>query len=474
MSRDILPLAALASLALLSGCRDGKGPSETGEAPDTDSDSGAPVTDSTPDSAPDTGQAPVSPFTLSATPKNLLVVSIDTLRRDAVGALSGGENTPFIDSLASEGVLLTHHHSCSAWTYPGSICAMAGVEPEDLGFVPSVPEADEELPRVPEGTPTLATTLSEQGFQTGLITSNLYLGAGSGLGAGFDVQVGTSGIPADAITDAATAMFSTAVSGETPWFVHVHYVDPHAPYSPPEEYLTGLEGLPELPWDLGTDDGLTALNAAWSSLTPATQADALTELDVRYSGEVRFVDAQIQRLFETLDAGGWLDDTLVLFWSDHGEQFYEHGGRGHTISLYGEENDGLAMFWSRKLSRGTWAGGTTNVDLMPTALWLLDIYPPEGLVGEIVGTSGSERGLFSMLAPLGRPPIQSVQVGASKLIYRWDGKKVLFHRDEDPSETESVYDEEPEEVEALWELLLPRVERAAPLVSDWTPESTGP
>ena len=468
-------IARLALIAALGGCRDGGDSSDKGGAVDTDRDTSG-AFDSSVDSAGDSGDTGVvkGAFTLSATPRNLLVISIDTLRRDAVGALTGGANTPFLDTLAAEGVLLSHHHSCSSWTYPGSICAMTGLEPEDLGFVPHVPERTEELPAVPEGTPTLATVLSEQGYQTGLVTSNLYLGAGTGLGVGFDQQFGVSGLPAEAITDAALSMFELALTPELPWFIHVHYVDPHAPYAPPDEYLTGIDSLPAVPWDLSTETGLAELNGAWAGLSAEEQAAALAHLDLRYSGEVRYMDDQIARLVGALDSQGLLDDTLLMMWSDHGEQLYDHGGRGHTISLYGEENDGLGLFWARGLSPSVWRQGTTNVDLMPTALWLLDITPPAGLIGEAVGTSAQDRPLFSMLAPLGRPPSNSVQVGASKLVYRWDGTKQLFLRDEDPSEKANVYDDHPDEVSALWELLGPRVDRAAVMVSDWSPVDAAP
>ena len=477
MDHTILALGLLGTLAGCTGPTTVADKAPVGDSRDsavlTDSSDSAEDSDSGSDSGDD-GLLHKGAFTLASTPKNLLVVSIDTLRRDAVGALTGGSNTPFLDTLASQGVLLAHHHSCSSWTYPGSICAMTGVESEDLGFVPHVPEADEVLPAVPDGTPTLATTLSEQGFQTGLVTANLYLGAETGLGAGFDAQAGVSGLPAEVITDAAVTMFDRTISADLPWFVQVHYVDPHAPYAPPDEYLTGLDSLPAVPWDLSTEGGLSELNGAWAGLSAEDQAVALAHLELRYAGEVHYVDDQIARLFETLDGLGLLDDTLVMIWSDHGEQLYDHGGRGHTLSLYGEENDGLGLFWARGLSAGVWQRGTTNVDLMPTALWLLDINPPEGLVGEAVGTADEDRPIYSMLAPLGRPPAQSVQVGSIKMIYRWDGTKQLFDRDTDPSESANVYDTRPTEVEALWALLGPKVDRAAPLVEDWTPEDPAP
>ena len=179
-------------------------------------------------------------------------------------------------------------------------------------------------------------------------------------------------------------------------------------------------------------------------------------------------------LFEALDAAGRLDDTLVMFWNDHGEQLFEHGARGHAISLFGEETDGFALFWARGLSPAVWDEATTNLDLMPTALWLLDIDPPPGLAGDVVGTAPAERPVFGTVAPIGRPPQQSVTVGNRKLIYRWDGLKSLFLRDTDPAEANNVYDDNPAVVQAMWDLLLPEVERAEPFIADYTPESPGP
>ncbi len=483
---------SLLLFGLVLGCQDAEKAPESASPDHSDSaahsgdspgdDSGG--TDSQDSGPPDSGETGEtgepepdglpSLLQLSETPRNLLVLSVDTLRRDAVGAYTGGDDTPTLDGLMSAGVTFNAHRSCSSWTWPGSICAMTGARAEELGLVASVPDYAEDLEPLPEGVETLAGLLLDEGYQTGLVTANGYLGSATGLGAGFEIEWATSGRAGEAVTAAAVAMADDELDTTLPWMLHVHYVDPHSPYSPPEAYLSELEGLEEIPWDLDSDEGTVAATNAWHSLDDAGKANLLAHLQIRYAGEVRYVDDQIALLLGELESRGMLEDTLVVFWTDHGEQLFEHNARGHASSLYAQENDGVAFLWSPHLEPASWDGLTTNEDIPPTALAMLGLRPTEQMSGLVMGAREPDEPIFSTLVPQSKPPVQAVTVGDAKLLYGWNGRKEFFRRDSDPDETTDLYDETDPEVQKLWELLLPEVTELDALVERWSPESVGP
>lgn len=427
------------------------------------------------DSGADTSERPEADLlALTQPPRNLLVISIDTLRQDHVGAYGGGADTPFLDELASQGVRLARHHACSGWTYPGAICAMTGTTAVELGFFPEISDEDG-VASLPEGTPTLAAALRAEGYQTALLSSNVIIGEGSGLARGFESAPDLSALDAEALTSSAINHVDRDLDPTAPWMMHVHYVDPHAPYAPPDAYLDGLDGLPELPWDLGTLEGSWAAVSEYATLSDEDRENLLAHVGVRYAGEVRYTDDAIAALFSALDDRGLLDGTLVLLWTDHGEQLGEHGGLGHGGSLFGEESDAVALFWSRDLqSPGVWAHPTSNKDLAPTTLRLLGVDIPTDMSGEIVGEAAADRGVFDTLLPKGRPPVQTVTVGDVKLLYNWNGTKRLYYRDVDPQEQDDLYDAGSNEVEQLWELMLPRVDELQAVLEGYEPVDPGP
>lgn len=484
----------LATLLPVAGCRgDGKSADtlpDRESAPPVDSQDSDPETgrpDETGDSAEtgdsgDSGDSgePGEPdglpalLQLHATPRNLLIISVDTLRRDAVGALTGGDDTPTLDALMSEAVVLSAHRACSSWTYPGIVCAMTGAPAETLGFVPFVPEYTEDVVTLPEEVETLASILAAEGLQTALVAANGYLGDGTGMSKGFGVEWVKSGVKAEAVNEEALTLIDGSLDLSQPWMLHLHYIDPHSPYAPPDEYLGALDDLPPTSFDLSTEEGTMVATNAYAGLSAEDQAILLSHFQARYAAEVRYVDAQIGLALAELDSRGMLDDTLLMFWADHGEQLFEHGSRGHAASLFGNENDGVAFFWSRQLDPATWGGLTSNEDMPLSALAMLGFSPSPQMTGKVAGARGAEEPVFGTLIPRGRPPMQTVMVGDTKMLYAWDGRKDLYQRDTDPDETTDVYDSATPEVEKLWELLLPKVTELDALTDTWTPSSVGP
>ncbi|MCA9693144.1 MAG: sulfatase-like hydrolase/transferase [Nannocystaceae bacterium] len=405
-------------------------------------------------------------------PRNLLVLSIDTLRHDRLPRYGGDPETlVFLNSIAEEGYALDQHRSCSNWTFASMLCYMTGATNVDVGFIPQLSEAYRAP--VPQGVETLPQWLSERGYFTLLSTSNSWFSDQWNMAHGFQWTNGDKRGSATFMYDIARPAMIAAVESGLPWYFHLHFIEPHAAYNPPAEYLEGLDALEPIDVDLSSKDDHYAIKGMWGKMTPEEQELLLAHLLVRYEGELRYIDDQLAALWLQMNADGLLDDTLVLIITDHGEQFWEHGAQTHGYGFHPEENDALAIFWADNIVPGSWDGPTNHTDLAPTILSLLDIPAPAQVTGMPVGTAPDDRVEFGASA-CKSGVVQSVQVGDRKLQYSWWGDKWYYRHDLDPLEAQNLYDPQDPDVVALWELLLPEVTKAATLVPNLTPALPGP
>ncbi len=221
-------------------------------------------------------------------------------------------------------------------------------------------------------------------------------------------------------------------------------------------------------------------DAVWEAMTTASpeDRDALgRHLQERYASSVRWLDDQLARIWQDLASRGLLDDTLVVLWSDHGEQHFERGYQAHAFTLYREESDVLGLFWSRGLAPGAWSGPTHAVDLVPTLLQLYGLAIPAGVTGEPLGSADPSRIRTSFSA--GKAGVfQSLQQGDDKLHFGWRDPDAapewarstqgLRQHDlrADPLEAIDVLDPTSARTAELWSLLRPRVEAASALLPD--------
>lgn len=404
-------------------------------------------------------------------PKNLIMLSIDTLRKDHMSRYGDMDLTPFMDSLMDEGVALDDHVSCSNWTFPSAMCVFGGRTNVDQGIIPAL--AKDRRPMIPEDHQQLPVWLRDAGWQTGLVSSNSYIGTKYNSSVGY-TEFDGGFEPAEDMGIRGLDMLGGWDASE-PWYLHVHYRDVHVPYTPPDEYLVGLEDLEPAPWDLTKRDPTYDVFADWPELTPEEQELLMAHVDVRYQGAVRYTDDSLEKLFAALESEGFLDETLVVVWSDHGEQFFEHDLYTHAYTMHYAENDALGFFWSKQLSPGTWTGPTTHIDLAPTILEALGQPIPSLVTGEPVGLAADDRVIHTVSdARLG--VMQSIHVADTKLQYRWKyGEKEFYRRATDPWEADNLYDSEDPEIIDLWAALDAEVERVIPLVpEDKIPEYRGP
>ncbi|MEM7587171.1 MAG: sulfatase, partial [Acidobacteriota bacterium] len=235
-----------------------------------------------------------------AAPPSLVLITLDTTRNDAIGPAPGRPSrTPVLDRLAADGVRFQEAIAPTPLTLPSHASLLTGLDPPEHGL------RDNGSFALPRELPTLATVLSERGYETAAFVATRVLDRRFGLARGFDTyddrmvaeRTGEYGYPerdAAAVTSAALAWL-TERSLERPYFVWVHYYDPHAPYAAP-----------------GSDPRRSAKE--------------------RYRDEIAFVDRQIGRLLAS--APGAPADRVVAVVGDHGEALGEHGERTHGIFVY--------------------------------------------------------------------------------------------------------------------------------------------
>jgi choline-sulfatase len=308
-------------------------------------------------------------------PANLLLVSLDTVRADRLGIYGySSAATPTLDRIGREGARFTSVSSAVPLTLPSHATILTGLLPPQHGVRLNG------LGRLPAENLTLTEHLAGQGFETAAFVGAFVLDHRFGLDQGFGVyddQVArpASGQaprleaerPADQVIDRALAWLAGRKEPRRPFFLFVHLYDAHAPYAPPEPWLSRFEGRP-------------------------------------YDGEIAFADSQLGRLLQQLEQEGALDSTLVAVAADHGESLGEHGEETHGLLLY---EPALHVPLLLRAPGAVPAGLTIEaeaglVDLAPTLAALLGRPLPAPGAPAAQGRSG--RDLGPLLAGEALPP----------------------------------------------------------------------
>jgi len=294
---------------------------------------------------------------------DLVLISIDTLRRDAVGFYNPAAErvTPNLDALARRGVALLDMRAPASWTMPSHASMLTGRYPWSLGLQ-QVTDA------VSPGAVTLAERLAIRGYDTRAVVTHLFVDVPYGFGQGFEhVSHPRSERAAEAVAEARRWLADRPA--DRPGFLFLHLYDPHFPYDPPPDVPAWLyQGTDELERQLvqGHTDAFELIEALRQG-GPARTAAVLA----LYRAEIWAVDRELGGLLDQVTASG--RPTLVVLVSDHGEMFGEHEMYGHGITLFEEEIRVPCFFAGLDLPAGSAPAGPAGlIDLTPTILELLN------------------------------------------------------------------------------------------------------
>ncbi len=253
--------------------------------------------------------------------RGVILISVDTLRRDHVGAYGYPRpTTPTLDALAKTGLRAEDAVSVSSWTLPAHLSMLTSVLPGTHGGTDLKQGFNRSVPSVAE-------ILKAAGFATHAVTSHLYVSKTYGVGAGFDsLNFRQDRLAANV---ANHAMDLVDRFGDRPFFIFLHFYDPHWHYAPPAEVLRLFES--------SYTGALTGNLKDFQKLRPDQVKPAdLDHLLALYDGEIRYTDNEIGRLITHLKEREVWRNTLLVVTSDHGEEFLEHGSWEHQKTLYEE------------------------------------------------------------------------------------------------------------------------------------------
>ena len=342
-------------------------------------------------------------------PTNVLLLVSDALRADALSCYGGQASTPNLCALAAQGVLFERAYANAPWTLPSVVAMFTGTYP--LQHRRTVQgRAGEPLPFyfLDESEHLLGEAFAERGFALSAVLENAVARQPHAL-QGFEILNRTrpgEGPPPPQVSDEEAARYG--LDSEEPGyrpiaqsmarlheiggrpFFHLHWIDdPHAPYRPPEALREAVEreagDLPREPvfyYRLGHQN--KGVRRHLRTVAPDLTAPEIAFLQRLYELEIESVDRRVGSLLTTLEAIGQRQHTLVLFTSDHGEEFGEHGGYLHDHALWDEVIRVPLIVAGPGVRSGHRVRQVVSlVDLVPT---LADIFGLEGL-GPFQGTS---------------------------------------------------------------------------------------
>jgi arylsulfatase A-like enzyme len=397
-------------------------------------------------------------------PLNIVLIGVDTLRRDHVGCYGYDRNTtPNVDRLAREGILFENAISQSPWTLPSFATVLTSLYPAQHGGINSRSPIREPLP-------TLASILRENGYRTGAIINAPYLEKKYKLTQGFDGYRMPPRTGRDADDTTIDALKWIDRKPDKPFFIFVHYFDPHIPYAPPAPYDTIFD--PHYRGEIEAAYNPRKLphfrNTGFKGMRSLKPED-WNHIRSLYDGEIAFTDQAIGDLLQGLEERALIRNTLIVFLSDHGEEFFDHQGFEHGHTLYSEL---IAVPFIVSLPTRLPGGVRLSqqvrlLDVAPTILDLAGINTPRGFEGIsfkrlIEGTGGPDASGGSLLPPqiayseallyLGER--KSLTAYPWKLIYDVEtGERMFYNLAEDPSEVLNLAGEPSESMDLLEETL---------------------
>jgi len=397
--------------------------------------------------------------------KNVVLLTIDTLRRDVLGCYGGGTLTPFIDSIQGRCIRFNKAHSAGPYTqaaFPGILTSSYYLE---YGRQKGLSNR-----RI-----LVSEVLKKAGVTTAAFHSNPYISGYFGWNRGWDVFYDsmeddvTDTIPyikADKINRKADTWLSSHVGDgiRKPFFLWLHYMDVHEPYVPERKYIDLVDPSIRM-----TEDEMFRLFKEVLLKRDASDREIVETLKKLYLAHVREIDDAVRDLFGILEKWKVLKDSWVILTTDHGDEFGEHGGLSHDGKMYSELVHIPLILHDPGREKGEVCETlVSTLDVSPTIVYLFGLppvkgfegdsllplqdYPEKGVFGEAVDKHGShEKGE--------EKETHYYREGDFKIIYRerndsWE----LYDLENDPKELTNLI-ESSLMAEAMKEKIRPRVKR---------------
>jgi len=315
-------------------------------------------------------------------PRNVIFILVDTLRADHLGIYGYTRRTsPHVDALAGESVLFRNARSQASCTFPSANSILTSRYPSAF-----LGQANDAL-GIPDGIPSIAEVLQGQGWRTVAVSASPVVrkspgrfNPSGGYGRGFEVfDEGCTWKPANCVNRAAFRELEAnqGNAGDTrPLFLYLHYLDPHGPYHPPQGHPhTWASGRPEKKFIRDGNPNPIGDHIYKGAPDPGITPADLTYLIDLYDEEIAYFDGQLGRMLDELRRRGLLDTSILVFVSDHGEEFLEHGHIKHCRTVFDTSIHTPMMVRVPGVNPRSVSEPVQNLDIVPTLLDYLGIDP---------------------------------------------------------------------------------------------------
>ena len=289
--------------------------------------------------------------------KNILLITIDTLRYDRVSIYNDNfVKTPNIDKLAKKSVIFKRAFAHTPLTLPSHANILTGTTPLYHGI------SDNNRFRLDDKFLTLAEHLKPSGYRTAAFTASFVLNKYFKLDQGFDLYHGPDKSNELIAEEVVRSSIEWLKDNEGPWFLWIHIWDPHAPYSAPEPFGSRFRSDP-------------------------------------YSGEVAYTDSQLGILFKYIENSGLMKNTAIVLTGDHGEALGDHGEQEHGYFAYNETIHIPLIIYDPSLDDTTINKNVSHIDIFPTICELTGVKIPGHIQGRsllpvIKGVDKSEETIY--------------------------------------------------------------------------------
>jgi len=398
--------------------------------------------------------------------KNVVLLTIDTLRKDVLGCYGGAPKlTPFMDSIQDRLIRFERPYSTGSYTQSGFPGILTSSYYLDYGY-----------PKEKKFNPNrtlISEPLQRHGITTAAFHSNAYLCGYFGWNRGWkrfydsmeeEVTDQRPYIEAPLLNSKVAEWLEKQRGTEQRIFMWVHYMDVHEPYVPPRKYVDIID--PEIRL---SEDEMFALFK--NSLLKRDVSDSATVelLKKLYLAGVRKADDYVKEFFDILRRNDMLEDTVIIITADHGDEFGEHGGLSHDGKMYSELVNVPLLIYDPSLKKGVVSPTpVSTVDIPPTILSLFGLEPVERFQGRslLPLDSNSGRDIYAEAVDKrgerekgDEKPVYMLCEGNLKIMY-WEGpqKWELYDLQDDPRETRNIIGESDQSAR-MKQKLQPRVRR---------------
>jgi len=419
---------------------------------------------------------------------NIVFILIDTLRADCINPDEEPHPiTPFLSKLAKQSIYFSSAVTPCSWTKPTMATLLTGLPPEKHGVRYSVRNENPNSPVsdvLSNAIITLPEYLSQHDYDTYAVQTNANLVPLLGFAQGFQEEhfIFANDAPASFVTEKSIQFIKNI---NRPFFLYSHYMDPHLPYNPPPQFLNLIAKTndpfivdetyiaPDVVINYMME--LVYYNLGKRSEPPSHEftEQEKQELRKRYYAEIRFADAEIEKLVNTVKKK--FPNTIFIILADHGEEFWEHKGVGHGTSLYEEQVRIPMIIHGRGIKPKKIDTSVSIIGFAKTVAGLIDLPPSSQFEGHNLLTDPNKNMPIEMLT---WGPWKDMELNLKGVMkYPWKlifnkntNKKELYNLVEDPKELKDVSEEHSDIVSELMKYIKTSSKEGFPSPSEKTIE----